>query len=346
MGSSESPCCSCSCSGPSDPCSCGIPVIDSIITSADRIDHFLARWGYNRSGHRVQPGLYQLGTVDADSPVFASANYTLSFDALRSALKGINAYILVLDTKGINVWCAAGKGTFGTDELVRRIESSGLPQIVSHKTIIVPQLGAPGVSAHEVHRRSGFRVEYGPVRAVDLPAYLKAGKATPEMRTVHFPVQDRIILAPVELVHVIVPTIIISSILWFLAGPVASLAAITAVLTGTVLFPALLPFLPTQDFSTKGLILGSIIALPFSYGYAISLPLPLWATVGSSLVPLLLIPAVVAYLGLNFTGSTTFTSRTGVKKEIFRYVPVMAVMAALGILIGIVLGICRLMGAI
>jgi hypothetical protein len=229
---------------------------------------------------------------------------------------------------------------------VKRIESSGLSGIVSHKKIIVPQLGAPGVSAHEVHRRSGFRVEYGPVRADDLPEYLRTGKATAEMRRVEFPMPDRIILAPVELVHVLVPMGIAAFALWFLAGPVASLAAITAVLTGTVLFPALLPFLPTQDFSTKGLILGVSVALPFSFGYVISPLLPLWAAGAGALVPLLIIPAVVAYMGLNFTGSTTFTSRTGVKKEIFRYVPLMVAMAVIGIIIGIVLGVCRLMGVI
>ena len=310
------------------------------------MDHVLARWGYKRSDHRVSPGLYALGSPDADSPVFASANYTLSFDALRSALKGVHAYILVLDTKGINVWCAAGKGTFGTDELVHRIESSGLSGIVSHKKIIVPQLGAPGVSAQEVQRRTGFRVEYGPVRADDLPQYLKTGKATPEMRKVEFPVHDRVILAPIELVFIALKAAIVTIILWFLAGQAAALAAITTVLTGTVLFPALLPFLPTKDFSTKGLILGFIVAIPFSYGYAITPDLPGWAAGAGALVPLLIIPATVAFLALNFTGSTTFTSRTGVKKEIFRYVPVMAAMAALGIIIGIVLGACRLMGVI
>jgi hypothetical protein len=55
---------------------------------------------------------------------------------------------------------------------------------------------------------------------------------------------------------------------------------------------------------------------------------------------------VVSYLALNFTGCTTFTSRTGVKKEIFRYVPVMAVMAVAGSIAGIALGMSRLMGVI
>ena len=98
----------------------------SAITPANRWDHLLARCGVNRSGHRVEPGLYALGDPTPDSPVFVTANYTLSFDALRSALAGIDGYILVLDTQGINVWCAAGKGTFGTDELVHRIEATAL----------------------------------------------------------------------------------------------------------------------------------------------------------------------------------------------------------------------------
>ena len=151
----------------------GIRTTTSIITSANRWDHFLARWGVNRMGRIVTPGLSRLGSPTTDSPVFASANYTLSFDALRSALAGTDAWILVLDTKGINVWCAAGKGTFGTGELIRRIAVTGLSELVSHRRIILPQLGAPGVSAHEVAHWFGFSVEYrqsGPVPGTARPA--------------------------------------------------------------------------------------------------------------------------------------------------------------------------------
>ncbi|MHB8164381.1 MAG: mercury methylation corrinoid protein HgcA [Methanoregula sp.] len=354
MTTSQPTCCSCSSVADASPC-CGssgtsqhaeIRTTGSAITSANRLDHFLARWGMNRMGHRVEPGLYRLGNPTPESPVFASANYTLSFDAVRSALTGFDAYILVLDTKGINVWCAAGKGTFGTDELVNRIEITGLAGTVTHRKIIVPQLGAPGISAHEVQCQSGFKVEYGPVRARDLPEYIRTGKATPEMRIVVFPVRDRIVLAPVELVHVALPTIVVAVALWFLAGPVAALAAISAVVAGTVLFPALLPFIPTKDFSTKGLLLGGIVAIPFAVTFASAPALPGWAALAAALIPLLIMPAVTAYMALNFTGSTTFTSRTGVRKEIFRYVPVMTFMAVTGIILGIVLGVSRLMEVI
>ena len=318
----------------------------STITRANRWDHVLARWGVHRMGHRVEPGLYRLGNPTADSPVFASANHTLSFDALRSALAGIDCYILVLDTNGINVWCAAGKGTFGTDELVHRIEATGLSGIVRHRRIIVPQLGAPGISWPEVLRKSGFTVEYGPVRARDLPDYLKTHKASAAMRRVEFPLADRLVLTPVEFVHIALPTFIVAIALWFLAGPVAAAAAVSAVLAGTVLFPVLLPFIPTQDFSTKGLILGIIVALPFAVIFGTNPSLPFWAAALGAASALLMISSVVSYLALNFTGCTTFTSRTGVKKEIFRYVPVMAVMAVAGSLAGIAIGISRAIGVI
>jgi hypothetical protein len=323
-----------------------IMTTDSTITSANRLDHFLARWGWKRESHRVEPGLYRLGNPDPDSMIFASANYTLSFDALRSSLAGIDAWILVLDTKGINVWCAAGKGTFGTEELVRRIGCTGLAGIVRHRKIIVPQLGAPGISWPEVMRKSKFLVEYGPVRAKDLPEYLRTHKATPAMRRVEFPLIERVVLTPVEFVHSALPLVIVSVLLWFLAGPVAALAAVSAALAGTVLFPALLPYIPTQDFSTKGLILGLVVAIPFALSFGTNPALPGWANAAGALTALLIMPAVVAYSALNFTGCTTFTSRTGVKKEIFRYVPVMALMAGLGVIIGIILGASRLMGMI
>jgi hypothetical protein len=292
------------------------------------------------------PGLYRLGNPGPDSPVFASANYTLSFDALRSALAGVDAYILVLDTKGINVWCAAGKGTFSTDELVRQIGTAGLAGIVRNRRIIVPQLGAPGISWPDVLRRTGFTVEYGPVRARDLPEYLRSHTATPAMRRVEFPLRDRAVLAPVELVHVLLPALVAAIMFWFLAGLSAALAVVAAVIAGTILFPILLPFIPTHDFSTKGFILGGIVALPFAVLYGTDPHLAGWLAIACAIIPLLIIPAVTAYLALNFTGSTPFTSRTGVKKEIFRYVPVMAFMAGAGVLLGILLGAGRLLGAI
>ena len=319
--------------------------VTSRITASDRVDHLLARWGINRAGHRVEPGLYSLGEPDEDSPVYVTANYTLSFDALRSALDGADCHILVLDTRGVNVWCAAGKGTFGTDELVGRIESTGLASVVTHRDLVLPQLGATGVSAHEVQRRSGFKVTYGPVRASDLAEFTRAGSANAEMRRVRFGLADRLVLIPVELVHVLLPCLAAAVVLYFLAGPLAAWSAVVSLAAGAVLFPALMPVLPTPNFSTKGFVLGLVVALPFAAaaftGHAHS---SVWVRLGWPLVYLLGMPQVVSFLALNFTGSSTFTSRTGVKREIAAYFPPMVWMFGVAVVLLVALSAARFFG--
>ena len=315
------------------------------IAWAHRRDHFLARWGVNRNEHRVEPGLYALGHPTQDSPVFVTSNYTLSFDALRSALAGVDGYILVLDTQGVNVWCAAGKGTFGTDELVQRIEATRLRDIVNHRTLILPQLGAPGVAAHEVTKQTRFKVEYGPVRASDLPEYLKTRRATAEMRRVRFALLDRLVLIPVELVHVLLPMAIAAIALFFLGGWLASLAAVAAIFAGAAIFPLLLPWLPTRDFSSKGLVLGGAVMLPFAFAAFLGSPdAALWSRALGALAYLLAFPPVTAFLALNFTGATTFTSRSGVRREMFAYIPVMAWMFGIGVVLTLALTLFRAFG--
>jgi acetyl-CoA decarbonylase/synthase complex subunit gamma len=236
---------------------------------------------------------------------------------------------LVLDTKGINVWCAAGKGTFGTEELIKRIASSGLKEIVSHRRLILPQLGAPGVAAHTVKKFSGFKVCYGPIRAKDLTAYIDSGmKVTPEMRTMTFPLKDRAVLIPIELVAAAKPFLIIAPVLFILGGVgghegfwanavnhglFAVIALLSAVLGGAVLNPLLLPYLPGRAFSVKGFSIGVIIALLLLYIWGVNLQT--WAGRTASLAWLLIIPAVAGFLSMNFTGCSTYTSLSGVKRE-------------------------------
>jgi hypothetical protein len=318
---------------------------NSDITFKDRMDHIKARWGVNRSSHRVEPGLYALGSPAPDSQVLVTANYTLSFDKLRSSLKGIDCYILVLDTRGINVWCAAGKGTFGTGEIVHRIKATGLHDVVNHRILILPQLGATGVAAHEVKQQSGFKVEYGPVRAEDLPDYLKTHKADPGMREVHFTLPDRFVLIPVDFVKVLLPMILAVFLLLLVGESLMAAGILAAVLAGVVLFPILLPWLPTTDFSSKGFILGGLVALIFAafsfFGQASG-----WLRAGWVLIYMLVLPPITAYLALNFTGSTTFTSVTGVRREIFTYVPVMGYMFGSGVLLLIILTLITIFGGL
>jgi hypothetical protein len=287
--------------------------------------------------YTVDPGLYAVGKPDNESPVFVSANYKLTFDTLRKNLEGLDCWLLILDTKGVNVWCAAGEGTFGTDELLSRIESSELARYVSHKKLVLPQLGATGVSAHAVKQQSGYDVSYGPVRANDIKEYLEAGyEATKEMRTVQFSLWDRLVLTPMELLPALKYTLPVFGVMLlanqFAATPFDKtdiIANAGAIVSGSVLTPALLPYIPGKAFSTKGWLVG--LGLTASI-LGISGKLKK----GSGLLSaghLLLFPAIASFLAMNFTGASTYTSPSGVNKEMRKALPFIVGAAAAGVAI-------------
>jgi len=312
----------------------GVSVVSTTLSFTDHLGAWKARWGIGRMDYTVEPGLYAVGKPDNESPVFVSANYKLTFDTLRKNLAGLNCWLLILDTKGINVWCAAGKGTFGTDELIRRIESSELSKYVTHKKLVLPQLGATGVSAHEVKQRSGFDVSYGPVRAEDIKAYIDAGyEATKEMRTVQFNLWDRLVLTPMELVPALKITLPVMGVMLLankiIAKPFGKQdfsAYAGAVVAGAVATPALLPYIPGKAFAWKGWLLGlggtaKILALTGGFKKEKRL---------LSAGHLLLFPALSSYLAMNFTGSSTYTSPSGVNKEMKKALPWIVGAAAAG----------------
>ena len=121
--------------------------------------------------------------------------------------------------------------------------------------------------------------------------------------------------------------------------------AVTIMLGGTTLFPILMPYIPVKDFSAKGVVLGLILSLPFAY-YALIGSGDRWMNALSALGYVLVMMAGTGYLALNFTGSSTFTSRTGVRKEIYRYIPPMAGLFTAGVLIFAGFFIARIVGAI
>jgi hypothetical protein len=280
-----------------------------------------------RMNYRVDPGLYCLGMPTAESPVFVSANYKLSFDLLRKNLASRDAWVLVIDTAGINVWCAAGKGTFCTKAIVKQLTECGLDSIVSHRLLILPQLAASGVAAHKVLKESGFSVKFGPVRASDLPRYLDDKyDASPEMRRVRFSFIDRAKLVPMEALPALrkVFLYLLGAAILFgitrtgvmykqaIHGVVPLVTAgLTAVFTGSVLTPLFLPMIPFGAFSLKGLFAGLIGAI------AIIFYLPVFRSdLFLCALCLTAVPSLSSFFAFLFTGSSTYTSPSGVKKEL------------------------------
>jgi len=322
-----------------------VPVVSTELTFKDRVGAFRVRWGIGRNNYRVDPGLYAVGEPDSSSPVLVTANYKLTFDKLRSELKEISAWILVIDTEGINVWCSAGKGKFCNSEILKQVEKTGLKQVVNHGTLILPQLSAPGVSAFELKRQTGFRAVYGPVRARDIRKFLAEGlRATEEMRRVIFPLKERITLVPVELVNALKFLIPITLIIFILStispggihferlkteGILSLGLFLSGFLGGVLVTPVFLPLIPGRAFSLKGLFVGIFLSLLWGT-VILSFPTP-FLTRMSGTGWAFIIPAISSFTAMNFTGATTFTSLSGVTFEMRRYIPVQATLLFLGL---------------
>jgi hypothetical protein len=310
----------CCCSS-NNSCSCSNDIFNTstILTLKDTLGACAVRFGIGRKNYRVEPGLYSVGKPDKTSPVLVSANYKLTFDTLRKNLCGLDCWFLILDTKGINVWCAAGKGTFGTCELVNRIESVCLTDIVEHKRLIVPQLGAPVICSRDVLNRTGFLVSFGPVRARDIKEYISLGcKATKEMRTVKFTMLDRLILTPMEITEAVKKSLIVFGVLFLINLFTAHRFDIAdflvygaAVFAGTFLTPVLLPFIPGRAFAFKGWLMGVICIAGIVNAFGWFSPPFLLLGIGYMLA----LPAYSSFLAMNFTGVSTYTSFSGVIKE-------------------------------
>jgi len=284
----------------------------------------------------VPPGLYAVGQPTPDSPVIVTANYKMTYDLVRQALVRCDAWLLVLETYGINVWCAAVMGTFGTQEIVRQVVSSRLVELVNHRSLVLPILGAPGVAAHQVKSQCGFLIRYAANRAADLPEYLGNGmQTTPVMRALSFSLAERLVLIPVELVLELkaVTLIALAVLLGFsLAGSFADgLQAFSAYAgafgCGIALTPVLLPWLSGRRFALKGALLGLLWTCCCYFLSGGGWPLLV------TLAAVLVLPAVSAYHALNFTGCTPYTSRSGVRKELRNSLPVMAGAVGTGLLL-------------
>jgi len=297
-------------------------VLDKKIYLKDKVGTASVRLGFNRNDYKVKPGIYALGCPTKDSDVLVTCNYKLTVDMIRSTVKK-DYWLLIIDTDGVNVWCAAGKGSFGSAELIYSIKEFDLDCYVSHKRIILPQLGAPGIQDYLITQLTGYQVVYGTIRIEDLETFIENDYKTNEgMRSVTFKLKDRMVLTPLELIKsfrfigvvlllcLVIPVFELEHFLMFLTGS----------LVGTVIFPVVLPIRPFRMFYKNGILLSMVLNIPFILS-------PSFIT----LAWYVLSASFAGYLSLNFTGSTTFTSLSGVRKETEEAVKVLAFMVVVSI---------------
>jgi NAD-dependent dihydropyrimidine dehydrogenase PreA subunit len=144
----------------------------------------------------TRTGLRVLGHPDRGSPVFLTGNFGLTVQRVQHALRGIDGYLLVANSRGINVWCAATGGLFTDHDVVSVLKTSGIEDRVDHRRVVLPQLAATGIDGKAIREKTGWKVVWGPVEADAVPRFLEQRmKATRAMRTVRFPWRERLEMA-------------------------------------------------------------------------------------------------------------------------------------------------------
>lgn len=224
--------------------------------------------------HRAPTGLVRVGHPGRDAPVLLTGNFTLTVRRLRDALRGRDAWILCANSKGINVWCAAGGGHLTHHDVIGVIRTSGIEARVDHKELILPQLCATGVERRKVTEATGWKAKWGPARLEDLPAFLDRGRrVAPKERFMRFPAWERQEMAAmwgIPLLAVGAPFA-----MW-VGGPrglAAAAVAVVVIIAG--LFGAL-PWVPVQG-RVRWVTFAAFAALGFGAGAAL-LWLLAWST--------------------------------------------------------------------
>jgi SAM-dependent methyltransferase len=210
---------------------------------------------------KVRPGLYAVGQPDPDSPVLVTGNFDLTVRRLVRAIDGrVAAWVLVADSAGINVWCAAGGGYFTAEKVIAAVKTSRVAEVVHHHALILPQLCANGVDGWRVRHETGWGVHWGPARADDIPAYLAARrKKTDAMRWVRFPLKDRLEMVTVTLGFYGLLILLPVALFWR-----QNFWPVTASLLGLSYFYAIVhPWLPGHDGLLKSIPLIAITLAGF-----------------------------------------------------------------------------------
>jgi len=179
--------------------------------------------------HAAPCGLVPIGRPGPASPVLVTCNFTLTVRRLKDALAGRDVWLLVANSKGINVWCAAGGGHLTHHEVIAAMRASRIEDHVEHRSLVLPQLAATGVERSKVTEATGWTAQWGPARLEDLPDFLDhGGRVRGRHRFMRFPLWERLEMAvmwelPIAVVALVVCGLAVGWRCGVVAGAVAAL---------------------------------------------------------------------------------------------------------------------------
>lgn len=144
----------------------------------------------------VPVGLYKVGHPADNSPIIVTGNYELTVRRVAKTIQGLDCWLLVCDSRGINIWCSSLSGHFSDKDIICAIRLTRLSNHVSRREIIIPQLCGSGVDIKNISKETGFEPVFGPVYIEYVKDYLdNRNRDESRLRKVKFGFRERIEMA-------------------------------------------------------------------------------------------------------------------------------------------------------
>lgn len=268
----------------------------------------------------TRSGLRPVGEPGPESPVLLTGNFALTVARVERALRGLDAWLLIVDSHGINVWCAAAGGHLTTHDAISALKTTGIGERVEHRQVILPQLAATGIEVDRLRQRTGWEAVWGPVEAARLPAFLR-GEETPRMRQVRFDLDQRVEMAVMWAAPLTM--LALSTLLFWLEGFLPLVGLIWAVtLTVYVAFPLYEP-LVSREWSSA---LVPILLFLLLFGGVVIGGVALMGSVMRQLTPSFLLRwgglglGVVLLLSFDLPGTTPLYKSWSHRERVYRVV--------------------------
>ncbi len=124
---------------------------------------------------QVEPKIYSIGEPKADSPVFVTTNFSLTYFIVSGEIEnsGISAWLLVPECEGMSVLTAWAAGKFSGVTIGKFAKDIGLEEQVTTREIVIPGYVSQ-ISGELEESLPGWKVLVGPQDAADLESFIKA----------------------------------------------------------------------------------------------------------------------------------------------------------------------------
>lgn len=275
----------------------------------------------------IKPGLYVVGNPTKDSKLLVTANYYWTVNDVYNSLikQKFDCYLLIIDSNGINVWCAAGGGHFTHTQIIDALRLFDVEEFINHKNLVLPQLAATGVDQKEL-KKFEWKPKFGTTYIEDVSSIKEenSDRKLSDLRKIKFDLRFRTQMGLQHTFFVLLvlflPLICLTWILslfgdsgfsfMFNASFQLTIIAIIISMIFALIYPA---FNFINSFLWKGIVVGILVDILLLYYLSVYNNSLNFAT---SLFWLSLVFLICIFICIDFAGHTPYSNHLAVESDL------------------------------